>query len=199
MNIAFIDLPFINLLIIAHNVSNIGSPRTINGNTITAAVYVFAIPNIDIIDNENPKKFDPVSPINVFAGAKLNGKNPTNAPANAVINTIDINGEPFNTNIINNDIIKSIEANYELGNITLDDARRLKRYTKLLYEHLYAHYEEMEAMNDMTDESLIIDLDIRDEALKDKDKKIDEMQKLLDDKDAIIKSLRQQLADKTTV
>ena len=103
MNIAFIDLPFINLLIIAHNVSNIGSPRTINGNTITAAVYVFAIPNIDIIDNENPKKFDPVSPINVFAGAKLNGKNPTNAPANAVINTIDINGEPFNTNIINND------------------------------------------------------------------------------------------------
>lgn len=103
------------------------------------------------------------------------------------------------SNIINNDIIKSIEANYELGNITLDDARRLKRYTKLLYEHLYAHYEEMEAMNDMTDESLIIDLDIRDEALKDKDKKIDEMQKLLDDKDAIIKSLRQQLADKTTV
>ena len=103
------------------------------------------------------------------------------------------------SNIINNDIIKSIETNYELGNITLDDARRLKRYTKLLYEHLYAHYEEMEAMNDMTDESLIIDLDIRDEALKDKDKKIDEMQKLLDDKDAIIKSLRQQLADKTTV
>ena len=104
MNIAFIDFPFINLLIIAHIVSNIGSPNAINGNTITAAVYVFATPNIDIIDNENPKKFEPVSPINVLAGAKLNGKNPTNAPANAVINTIAIIGEPFNTNIISKDI-----------------------------------------------------------------------------------------------
>lgn len=30
----------------------------------------------------------------------------------------------------------------------------------------------MEAMNDMTDESLIIDLDIRDEVLKDKDRQL---------------------------
>ncbi len=63
----------------------------------------FATPNIEIIDNENPKKFEPVSPINVLAGAKLNGKNPTNAPAKAVINIIDINGDPFSTNITNND------------------------------------------------------------------------------------------------
>lgn len=62
----------------------------------------------------------------------------------------------------------------------------------------------MEAMNDMTDESLIIDLDIRDEVLKDKDRQIDEMQKQLGDnrrqldaKDAIIESLRKQLADKS--
>ncbi len=59
-------------------------------------------------------------------------------------------------------------------------------------------------MNDMTDESLIIDLDIRDEVLKDKDRQIDEMQKQLGDnrrqldaKDAIIESLRKQLADKS--
>ena len=59
-------------------------------------------------------------------------------------------------------------------------------------------------MNDMTDESLIIDLDIRDEILKDKDRQIDEMQKQLGDnrrqldaKDAIIESLRKQLADKS--
>ena len=38
LNTAFIDLPFIILLTIAINVSNIGSPNTINGNTITAAV-----------------------------------------------------------------------------------------------------------------------------------------------------------------
>ena len=62
----------------------------------------------------------------------------------------------------------------------------------------------MEAMNDMTDESLIIDLDIRDEVLKDKDRQIDEMQKQLGDNrrqldaiDAIIESLRKQLAEKS--
>ena len=59
-------------------------------------------------------------------------------------------------------------------------------------------------MNDMTDESLIIELDIRDEVLKDKDRKIDELQKQLGDnrrqldaKDAIIESLRKQLAEKS--
>ena len=59
-------------------------------------------------------------------------------------------------------------------------------------------------MNDMTDESLIIDLDIRDEVLKDKDRQIDEMQKQLgynrrqlDAKDAIIEFLRKQLAEKS--
>lgn len=59
-------------------------------------------------------------------------------------------------------------------------------------------------MNDMTDESLIIDLDIRDEVLKDKDRQIDEMKKQLGDnrrqldaKDAIIESLRKQLAEKS--
>lgn len=70
---------------------------------IRAAVYVFAEPNIDIIDKENPKKFDPVSPKKVLAGEKLYGKNPTKAPAKAVIKTIDTIDEPFNTNIINND------------------------------------------------------------------------------------------------
>ena len=33
----------------------------------------------------------------------MNGKNPTIAPANAVINTIAISGELFNENIISND------------------------------------------------------------------------------------------------
>ena len=52
----------------------------------------------------NPKKFAPVSPIKVFAGAKLNGKNPNNAPINAVINIIAIKGDAFNAKIINKDI-----------------------------------------------------------------------------------------------
>lgn len=55
------------------------------------------------MDSENPKKFEPVSPINVLAGAKLNGKNPTKEPARAVINNIEIIGELLSKNIINND------------------------------------------------------------------------------------------------
>ena len=93
LNTAFIDLPFIILLIIAKIVSNIGSPNTIIGAISTNAVYVLATPSIDITASENPKKFEPTSPINVLAGLKLNGKNPTIEPANAVINSIDINGD----------------------------------------------------------------------------------------------------------
>jgi len=52
---------------------------------------------------EKPKKFDPVSPIKVFAGVKLNGKKPTIAPANAVISKIEIKDDSFNVNIINNE------------------------------------------------------------------------------------------------
>jgi hypothetical protein len=46
---------------------------------------------------------EPVSPINVFAGLKLNGINPSKLPASAVIIMILIKGEPFNEKIINKD------------------------------------------------------------------------------------------------
>ena len=96
------DLPFIILLIIAKIVSNIGRANTIIGAISTKAVYVLATPKIEITANENPKKFDPTSPIKVFAGLKLNGKNPTIEPANAVISNIDINGDDgVNKKIIN--------------------------------------------------------------------------------------------------
>lgn len=62
--------------------------------------------------------------------------------------------------LIFNDILGSIEMNYEYGNITIDDASRLRSLTKELYYYLYAHYEEMEDLNDMTDESLILEYDI---------------------------------------
>ena len=58
---------------------------------------------IEIIDKAKPRKLEPVSPINVFAGLKLKGKNPTIAPPSAVINKTAISGEWFSVNIINND------------------------------------------------------------------------------------------------
>lgn len=99
--IPFIDLLLITLLIIAKKVSSIGIKNTMSGAIITMAVYVFATPNIEIIERQYPKKLDPISPIKVLAGFKLNGKNPEIPPAKAVISIIDISGDPFNTNTIN--------------------------------------------------------------------------------------------------
>ena len=42
--------------------------------------------------------------MNVFAGLKLYGRNPTIAPARAVINIIAINGDSFKENIISIEI-----------------------------------------------------------------------------------------------
>ncbi|MDD2971346.1 MAG: hypothetical protein PHE02_04350 [Lachnospiraceae bacterium] len=63
-------------------------------------------------------------------------------------------------NIIQNDILGSIRRNLDVGNITEGDERKLRRLTHLLYEYLYAHYDEMEELNEMTDESLMLDIDI---------------------------------------
>lgn len=71
-------------------------------------------------------------------------------------------------NLIQNDIIGSIDTNLRLGNITHGDCRRLKRLTLKLYEHIYAHYEELEVVTNMTDESLILDVEILEAELEQK-------------------------------
>lgn len=58
--------------------------------------------------------------------------------------------------LISNDIIGSIKRNRELGNITQADARKLLGLTQRLYEHLYAHYEELEDIEEM-DQSIILE------------------------------------------
>lgn len=103
--------------------------------------------------------------------------------------------------LIQNDIIGSIEKNLVQGNITMDDARKLKRLTHRLYQHIYSHYEEMEVLNDMTDESLMLDIDIiekeHEAELMQKDQIISEKEKLIcqiqAEKDAEIASLKAKL------
>lgn len=123
--------------------------------------------------------------------------------------------------LIKNDIIGSINENLALGNITLSDAQKLKRLTHKLYEHIYAHYEEMEVLNEMTDESLMLDIDILEkkheeelaEAVKaavakkdkeiadvvaEKDNKIMEKDNKITEKDNEIAALKRQLAEALT-
>ena len=81
--------------------------------------------------------------------------------------------------IIQNDIIGSINKNLEVGNITVWDARRLKRCTHKLYKEIYSHYEEMEELNEMTDESLILDVDIVEKQIEELEKRVAEKEKRL--------------------
>lgn len=61
--------------------------------------------------------------------------------------------------LIQDDIIHSIEENLRADNITEQDARLIKSVTHKLYEHIYSHYKELEELNDMTDESLMLEYD----------------------------------------
>ncbi len=102
--------------------------------------------------------------------------------------------------IIQNDIIGSVEENLRLGNITVEDAQKLKRLTHKLYEHIYAHYNELEVLSEMTDESLMLDIDIiekkHEEELAAKDKEHKELTKMLAEKDKQIEELMRLLAEK---
>ena len=109
-------------------------------------------------------------------------------------------------NLIQNDIIGSINTNLALGNIEQSDADKLLRLTHQLYKHIYAHYDEMEVLNEMTDESLMLDIDIIEKKYEEKfakaNKELAEQKQLLSQKNQIlsdqaaeIAALKKQLAE----
>lgn len=101
-------------------------------------------------------------------------------------------------NLITHDILGTIESNLRLGNITGDDAEKLRRLTHRLYAHLYSHYEEMEELNEMTDESLMLDIDIiekkHEAELAAKDREIAARDRTISAKDKELADLKAQLA-----
>lgn len=96
-----------------------------------------------------------------------------------------------------NDIIGHINENIRLGNITIEDALKLKRYLQRLCDYLSKHHKELEAMGDMTDESFMTDIDImckeHEEAMAEKDKLLVAKEEQLAAKDKQIEDLQQQL------
>lgn len=105
-------------------------------------------------------------------------------------------------NMIQYDIIGSINQNLLAGNITKDDARRLRRLTQQLYDHIYSHYEEMEELNDMTDESLMLDIDMIEKEheqelaalIAEKDSIISEKDSVISEKDSVISLQEEEIA-----
>jgi hypothetical protein len=103
--------------------------------------------------------------------------------------------------LIQYDILNSIEINLQAGNITRDDARKLRRLTHSLYHHIYAHYHELKEITEMTDESLMLDIDIiekeHEKAMAEKDSIIAEKDNVIIEKDNEIHLLKKQLAELT--
>ena len=99
-------------------------------------------------------------------------------------------------NLIWHDILGSIEDNLYLGNITELDAQKLKGYVQRLYEHIYSHYEGMEEINNMTDESFMTEIDIIAEKYEQLDKLLAEKENVLKEKDSAIKEKNNALKEK---
>ncbi|MDD3279905.1 MAG: hypothetical protein PHG16_13725, partial [Lachnospiraceae bacterium] len=52
-------------------------------------------------------------------------------------------------NLVGDDILGSIKANFQVGNITKDDAEQLIELTNLLYQHICGHYKELKEAEEM--------------------------------------------------
>ena len=96
--------------------------------------------------------------------------------------------------LIHNDIIGSIQMNLSVGNITGSDAGRLFQLTKLLYEHLYSEYTQMEVVEEM-DESIILEYDHLDKLYEEKDRIYQEKDKTYPEKDKLYQDTDRKLAE----
>ena len=96
--------------------------------------------------------------------------------------------------LINDDIIRRIEDNCKLGNITTSDANRLRNLTQLLYNHIYSHYYELEDITEM-DQSIILDidemLDEYDAKLAEKEQRYIELSEKMAEKEQSLNTLNQ--------
>jgi uncharacterized phage infection (PIP) family protein YhgE len=114
--------------------------------------------------------------------------------------------------LLRNDIIGSINRNYDMGNISYSDAASLRKFTEILYNQIYYNqYEELEEMDAMTDESYMTDIDLiikeqdekwgdvvreRTEALRQLNAELEDKNAELEDKNAELKDKNAELEDK---
>ena len=103
--------------------------------------------------------------------------------------------------LFEDDIISTVEASYDAGNITREDMIILKLLTRRLFKHLYSNFDELKEILKMHDQSLELEidkyidaLDEKNEIIKEKDALIDEKDALIDEKDATIKKLQAELS-----
>lgn len=92
--------------------------------------------NHDVIEL-NQRKMGILTPFQLLKFKEIIHKNPTRK-----------NFEKLQR-LLENDILKSIEANVKVGNITQEDATQLLELTRQLYKYLYDNYYEIGGCEDM--------------------------------------------------
>ena len=105
-------------------------------------------------------------------------------------------------NLIQNDIIGSINRNEEAGNISKSDAYNLKDLTLKLYRDIYAEYQELEEFTMRYDQSMRLESDKYDKTLDELEEEVKEKDSALKEKDNTIifltaedETLRKRLAE----
>jgi len=97
--------------------------------------------------------------------------------------------------LIQNDILDNIETNIGCGNISVSDGYRLLDLTKVLYDEIYSHYEEMEELNKMTDKALILKYDIMEKAMEEREAMLQEKIRTLMEQENLINELDKALKE----
>ena len=164
--------------------------------------YIDSVPTVKLAQLSaqelNDRKMIILIPFHLLKLRKL--MNRKNGPDKTTINSLK--------NLVETDILQSIETNQQLGNITPSDAHQLISLTKKLYTYLYDAYTETEEVWNMIDQSLelesdalILKMEAMENTIKDMDVKMaDKLAEIADknaeiaDKDAEIERLKAELA-----
>ena len=159
--------------------------------------YIYSVPTVKLAQLSaqelNDRKMIILIPFHLLKLRKL--MNRKNGPDKTTINSLK--------NLVESDILQSIEINQQLGNITPSDAHQLISLTKKLYTYLYDAYTETEEVWNMIDQSLelesdalILKMEAMENTIKDMDEKMADKLAEIADKDAEIADKNAEIADK---
>ena len=130
-------------------------------------IYTYTVPTVKLADISaqelNNRKMVILIPFHLLKLRKLMAKNRSHDTIRSL------------KNLVETDILGSIETNQQLGNITPSDAHQLISLTKKLYSYLYETYTESEEVHDMIDQSLELESDelvLKMQALEEKLKEL---------------------------
>jgi len=94
-------------------------------------------------------------------------------------------------NFVMNDIINSIDANVEQGNISATEAFDLKALTTLLYMKIYSKYKELEDFTmRLCDQSLELPSDKYEKTVEELEEENTELKEKVNDMEAVIDELK---------